>query len=123
MRTPGERERILLERAIGRFYRWLGRPLTSLELASFGHGFRAGDQGQPLADVVDDIDLHHPDAGKVLEFVAYGHHAGYASFLRLEPDYAEVASLLRAGGLEALLDEEKPLEQVGALERLARLLE
>lgn len=122
MRTPGEREQILLKRAVGPFYRWLERPLTQIELASFGHGWRAGDQGQRLADVVDDIDLSHDQAPQVLEFVAYGHHSGYASFLRQPPDYDQVQELLR-GGLKALLDEEQPAEQVGTLERLARLLE
>lgn len=128
VRTPGEREQALLKRALERFESWLSRPLSELELASFGHGWRAGDQGRLLVDVVDEIDARHVQAAQVLEFVAYGHHSGYSSFLRLEPDYDEVYDLLRTGGLEALLEDEpdepdKPDERVRALERMARLLE
>jgi hypothetical protein len=101
--TPGDRQQVLLERALGYFEMGRGR-LGPLERAAFAQGWLAGDNGRELVAVVAELDPAHPDFARVLPLLAIGHYGGYCSFLRELPDYDQGVAALKET-LAAVRDE------------------
>jgi hypothetical protein len=83
-----------LERALGQFELGRGR-LVDQERAAFAHGWLAGDDGLPLADVLNELEPRHRDYPRLAPLIALGHHGGASSFRREEPDYERALADLR----------------------------
>lgn len=102
--TPAESEKRLGQLILGRFEKeQLGYAFSPQLKAAFLYGWKRGNQGYDLAEVMGELKSTYPEIGSLAEAIAYGQVTGYASFMRADPDYEWLKEKVESGELAKLI--------------------